>query len=430
MAVFDAVQGALDRYIAPLATKLSASNIIKALSGGMMSAMPVTLGVALLAIAVNLPIPGWTEWLAASGLSAVVNQVLAVSMNMLALYMVFAMSYRWGKSLELPGMTAAIVTIGMFLVLMPLVVETSDYSVTYLINTSYLGSNGIFLGIILSILVPKVLQLLMKHLRLKLPDSVPPMVTDSLSPTFAAIVMFTVACLIKWGIMFTPWGNLFDLINTLVATPIMNVGSSPLAIILVYTFASLLWFFGVHPSAILNVYAPVISAITMANIEALLSGQPLPHLTWQVINLVMSIGGTGEGIGVALSALTAKSERYKAISRLAIVPAIFNISEPLMFGIPVVLNPTFFIPIVLATPVCGAIAWGLSELGLGAALSPAVNVPWIMPQPITGFLAGGIGVCAIIVVCIIAATLVFFPFFKMADRMALADERAATTEEA
>lgn len=256
--MFSKIQALLEKYIAPLAEKINGSDTIKALSRGMMYTMPITLGVCILAILVNLPIPAWSAFLSSTGLSGVCNEVLTVTMNMLALYIVISIAYNNGKQKGINGITTAVVTLGVFLVLMPLVVNVEGRSTTYLINTAYLGSKGIFVAILLGMIVSNIYVFLMKKMSIKLPDSVPTMVTDSLSPTFVAIIIFTSAFLIKWALSLTAFNNLFDLINQLLATPIMNVGSSPWAIIIAYTFSNLLWFFGVHPSAVMNVFSPAI----------------------------------------------------------------------------------------------------------------------------------------------------------------------------
>lgn len=420
MAVFDTIQGALDRFITPISVKMSNNAVVQALSGGMMSVMPVTLGVSLMAVVINFTVGGWKDILMSSGLYTVGNEVLAVTLSLLALYLSFTIATRYGVSIGLNGTNSAVVTLGIMLVLMPITLDGETYK--YFINTSYLGSNGIFMALVLGIAVPAILQALMKRFTFKLPDTVPPMVSESLAPTFATIIMFTAAFLIKWGFTFTPWGNVFDMVNTFISAPIMNVGTSPFAVLIVYTLASLVWFFGVHPSVITNVYAPVMLAVMAANTEAALAGNPLPYLTVFVMRLQMALGGTGEGIGVALSLLFTKSERYKAMRKIAVAPALFNISEPLMFGLPVVLNPVYLVPCLLATPVCGCVAWVLCQFGLGAGLNPSILMPWIMPAPVSAFFMGGIGLAIISLICCIVATLVFFPFVKAADNMALAEE--------
>ena len=296
MSFMTTMQGTLDKHIAPIANKLNGNDVIKSLSRGMMYSMPITLGVCVLAVLVNLPIEPWTAFLSSTGLDTTCNAVLTVTMNMLALYLVISISYNLAKIKKVNAITAALITLGVFLVLMPLVVQTEDRSTTYLINTAYLGSSGIFMAILLGVIVTLIYVFLMKHMKIKLPKSVPTMVVDSLSPTFVAITMFTGAFLIKWALTFTPWGNLFDCVNTLLATPIMNVGSSPLAIIFAYSFSCVLWFFGVHPSAIMNVFSPAISICLLGNLEAFMAGTPaaeLPHLAFVTIYACMGIGGSG-----------------------------------------------------------------------------------------------------------------------------------------
>ena len=423
--MFQKIQALLEKYIAPLAEKINGSDTIKALSRGMMYTMPITLGVCILAILVNLPIPAWSAFLSSTGLSGVCNEVLTVTMNMLALYIVISIAYNNGKQKGINGITTAVVTLGVFLVLMPLVVNVEGRSTTYLINTAYLGSKGIFVAILLGMIVSNIYVFLMKKMSIKLPDSVPTMVTDSLSPTFVAIIIFTVAFLIKWALSLTAFNNLFDLINQLLATPIMNVGSSPWAIIIAYTFSNLLWFFGVHPSAVMNVFSPAISFCLLGNLEAYMAGTPvaeLPNLAFVTIYAAMSLGGSGNLIGLAISMLTAKSERYKSLAKISTVPCLFNISEPMMFGVPVVLNPIFLIPMVLSTPICSLVAWGLCKLGFANSINPAVMAPWVMPKFISGFMSGGVKLLAVVLICTVISVVLYYPFFKVADNEALKEE--------
>lgn len=426
MAAFDVIQNALDRYLGPLATKLTENRGIQAISGGMMATMPVVLGVAFIAIFINLPIAPLTEFLNTSGMFLIGNQVMSVTMSMLAIYIVFCIGSRFGKSLGLNGTTCAVFCVGVFLVLMPLQMPTlEDGTTATYISPSYLGSNGIFVSIVLGLLVPWILSKLMKVVEFKLPDSVPPMVSDSLSPTFAAIIVFTSAFLIKWGFTFTPWGNVFDMISTLVGTPVMNVGASVWAPVIVNVLAMTLWFFGIHPSAVSNIYNVVATACTTANLEAFLAGDPLPYLAWQIVNGIMNTGFAAEGLPLAINLLLCKSERFKATSRLAIVPAIFNITEPMMFGVPVVLNPVFAIPMVIVKPIVGTVSILLLNLGFVSTLNPAVSMTWIMPYPITAFLMGGFGFAALAIIGFCISFVIFRPFVKMADNMALKEESEA-----
>ena len=429
MAVFDKTQNIMDKTIAPVASKVADSKMLDALMGGMMCTLPMTLGVSVIAILINFPIPGFSDWVVSSGLMATGNSILTVTMNMMGIYISFFIGLRWGKVCGLSGYTGGIVSGAVFLAFMPQQ-SFEDIPMASFINTSYMGSNGIFVAILLGLIVPKVTAILMSKLEIKLPDMVPPMVADSLSPMFAAIVLFTAVWFAKWGLSFTPWGNLFDMINTLIGTPVTMVGASPLAYIIVCSLQSIFWFFGVHPNVMLNFYAPVIMACSAANTEAIIAGEALPYGAWAVVALGTAIGGQANALGISISLLFTKSERFKAIRGIALVPSLFNISEPLMFGLPVVLNPTYFIPFVLNIPVCAIVVQALYALGLGAAFNPTIQLPWVLPQPVIAFMQGGIGCLVISVAVLVVSVLMYTPFTLMADRQALREEQAALEESA
>lgn len=429
MAVFDKIQNIMDKTIAPVASKVADSKMLDALMGGMMCTLPMTLGVSVIAILINFPIPGFSDWVVSSGLMATGNSILTVTMNMMGIYISFFIGLRWGKVCGLSGYTGGIVSGAVFLAFMPQQ-SFEDIPMASFINTSYMGSNGIFVAILLGLIVPKVTAILMSKLEIKLPDMVPPMVADSLSPMFAAIVLFTAVWFAKWGLSFTPWGNLFDMINTLIGTPVTMVGASPLAYIIVCSLQSIFWFFGVHPNVMLNFYAPVIMACSAANTEAIIAGEALPYGAWAVVALGTAIGGQANALGISISLLFTKSERFKAIRGIALVPSLFNISEPLMFGLPVVLNPTYFIPFVLNIPVCAIVVQALYALGLGAAFNPTIQLPCVLPQPVIAFMQGGIGCLVISVAVLAVSVLMYTPFTLMADRQALREEQAALEESA
>lgn len=429
MAVFDKIQNIMDKTIAPVASKVADSKMLDALMGGMMCTLPMTLGVSVIAILINFPIPGFSDWVVSSGLMATGNSILTVTMNMMGIYISFFIGLRWGKVCGLSGYTGGIVSGAVFLAFMPQQ-SFEDIPMASFINTSYMGSNGIFVAILLGLIVPKVTAILMSKLEIKLPDMVPPIVADSLSPMFAAIVLFTAVWFAKWGLSFTPWGNLFDMINTLIGTPVTMVGASPLAYIIVCSLQSIFWFFGVHPNVMLNFYAPVIMACSAANTEAIIAGEALPYGAWAVVALGTAIGGQANALGISISLLFTKSERFKAIRGIALVPSLFNISEPLMFGLPVVLNPTYFIPFVLNIPVCAIVVQALYALGLGAAFNPTIQLPWVLPQPVIAFMQGGIGCLVISVAVLAVSVLMYTPFTLMADRQALREEQAALEESA
>ena len=418
MSALDSMQGFLQAHVGPIAQKVSSFKIVRGLMTGMMATMPVTLGVALLSIISGLPIEPLQNFLVSTGMLPIINDVLAVTMNMGALYMCVSVSYAYGKVLGNRGMTSVVATLGVVLLLIPL--GTTETGARY-IPTTYLGSSGLFVALIFALVVPAALSFLMKHLALKLPDSVPQFVSDSLSPMFCAIILFTSAALLKWGMTLAPHGNIFELVNATIATPIMFLGATPTALVIYFLLCNLLFFFGVHPSVLMAVYMPVMQSAMLANVNAYLAGQELPYLMY----VVMLAVGSCDALGMELALLTAKSERFKALSRIALVPAIFNISEPIMFGTPVAMNPYMFIPYILLKPVACIVAGIGFFLGLGNAFNPTITMPFVVPLPITQFFVGGPGMVLVICVAILAIGALFFPFVKVADAQELKAEAEA-----
>lgn len=413
----------MEKKVMPPMTKLNNNKVIKALTMGMMATMPLTLGTCLVAVAANFPMKAWSDLLARTGIGVQMNAVINGTTQLMALYIVIAIAYNYAKIKGHDGMTAGMLSLGSFIVLMPQEVMVGKTPILAL-TKDYLGSTAIFGGMVIALLITALYcHLDKKGLVIKMPDSVPEMVSKSLSPTFIAMIIFLIVLLVRIGFAATPYGNIFDFITKTVGLPIMKFGASPWSVVVVFMIINFLWFFGIHPNTILSVYMPVLITAGTANIMAFQAGTPLPYFTFSAFASYIGLGGAGSTIGLAVCMLTARSERYKTMGRLAIVPSIFNINEPLIFGVPIMFNPVYFIPMLLSTPVGAAVGFVFVKLGAHARMNPTIQLPWTMPQPVgvaisTGLFAA-LGVC-----CAVAAvTLLYFPFFKYADRQALKEEQ-------
>ncbi|MHC1681853.1 MAG: PTS sugar transporter subunit IIC [Clostridiaceae bacterium] len=415
----------IEQKVMPVMGKISSNKAIMAITGGMMATMPLTLGTCLVAIAANFPVAAWTSWLASAGIAPHMAAVISGTTELMGLYVVFAIAFNYGKLKGHDGMTAGVLSLGAFLVLMPQKIKLADGSMLDAFTKNYLGSSGIFVAMILAIFIASIYCALDKRgLVIKLPDSVPEMVAKSLSPTFIAIIIFVVVLLIRVAFGATSYGNIFDFVNGTVGKPIMNFGASPSSIIFVFVICNIFWCFGIHPNTIFSVYMPVFLAVSTANIGAFQAGTVLPYLSFAAVAGYLMVGGTGCTLGLAIDmVLFSKSERFKALGKLAIVPSFFNINEPLIFGTPIIFNPVFFIPMFSSAIVNGGIGYLFYKIGAYATMNPTIALPWIMPAPISQLLGTGILAC-VGVCCAIAATAVlYFPFFKYADKQALKEEQ-------
>ena len=413
-----------EQKITPIMGKISANKVITALTRGMMAVMPISLGTCLIAIIGNLPIPAWTNWLASLGITPHINAVIGGTTELFALFIAFTIAYNYGKLEKVDGMTVGVLSLASYLVLMPQKIKISDEKILDALSKNYLGSSGIFGAMIIAILVSILYCYLnRKGIVIKLPDSVPEMVTKSLEPTFIAMIIFAIVFLVRIGFASTSYGNIFDCINTVVGKPMMYFGASPYAVIGTYIITNLFWCFGIHPNTLGSVYLPVVMTAIMGNIGAYQAGQPLPYLEFGALGHYLLIGGTGCTLGLVIDmVLFAKSERFKSLGKLSIIPSFFNINEPIIFGAPIIFNPIFMVPMVLSSVVSGGVGLLFVKLGAYNTFNPVAQFPFTLPFPINALLSTGI--MAFVGVCcgIVATAVLYYPFFKFADKQALKEE--------
>lgn len=420
----DSNSSIVDDKILPMMTKISENKVIKAIQYGVMATMPLVLGASLIAIIANLPIEMWTNWLNSTGIITHMHATIRATMEITALYLTFMVGYFNANERGKTGVTGGIFALGSYMILMPHVIESEAGMIDGL-SFNYLESNGIFPGIIIAILASSLyVYLNKKGLIIKLPSSVPPMVAQSLSPSLIAIVIFSSAFLLRVAFSFTVYGSFIDFVTEIISAPVIRLGTSIPSLIIFFTLMHLFWFFGIHPNTLLSIYLPVLISTGTANLNAFMAGEPMPYLAFTATAAYGQLGGVGNTLGIALlMPFIAKSERFKALGKLSIGPAIFNINEPLIFGMPIMLNPIFFTPMITVPIVNSFYGYLVYNLGVFDTLNPSISLPWVMPAFITPLLTIGVlGVVSSIVIIIIDA-LIYYPFFRKADKLALAEEK-------
>ncbi|WP_238917541.1 PTS transporter subunit EIIC [Clostridium sp. YIM B02555] len=411
-------QSKLEKVLGPAAGWLNENRFITALSQGFMGILPVTLGVAIIAILINFPIDAWKALLTQVGLYAVGQEFISTTLSLLAVYVVGSIGYNFAKNDGKNGMIGSILSLATFITLIPLDVVSIKEAPVSVIRISYLGSDGFFVAMLCGLLIPYVYcKLTDLKLVLKLPDSVPPMVSKSLAPTFTSMIIFTGVFFIKYFFKSTSFGDVFTMVTTVIAKPIMQFGATPISLIVVFTLINLFWFFGIHPNAVLSCYMPVLIATSIANQSAYAAGNAMPYITFALVGSVVQIGGAGNTLGLCIATLFAKSEKYKALRKLVIPANIFNINEPVIFGFPIVMNPIYFIPMVLTPIASGLITIFMLNI-VPVTLNPFASLatmPWVTPIFVVASLQGGLAFLLIFIICVLAHFLIYLPFFKMDD---------------
>jgi PTS system cellobiose-specific IIC component len=420
MSKFDAKL--VSEKINPTLQKVQKSKIMNGISSGMMGAMPVTLIGAFSALFLNLPIPAYKEFIAAVGIAAALKVIIAFTTNFLAVIFTLAIAGSYAKEHKEDSVVAAILALVCFFIVTP--IATSAEGVTS-IPFQWLGAPGIFTGIFVSLLSTKIYATLkQKGITIKMPDSVPPVVSNSFSsliPGFASIILFTI---ISAVFSATSFGTLHQFVYTFLQLPLQGVGGNIVSIIILWTFAQLLWFFGIHGTLVIySVVLPIFTALDAAQLAAYSAGQALPNITGRAF--VSTYTMSGSAIGFALLMLfVAKSKQYKTLGKLSAIPSLFGISEPLVFGTPLVLNFKFFVPFVFMNAINLTIAYVLTSIGIVprvAGMTPVSGMPIIL----SGLMEGSWKIAVLQVALVGLSTLVWYPFFKRADNEAYKIEQEA-----
>lgn len=312
-------------------------------------------------------------------------------------------------------------------------VDDVEVTVTNVISSDYTASRGLFLGMIIALVSVEIYSAITKShvFDFKMPDSVPANVTKS----FSALLPFAFTVLICGAVNFATnkiFGlSLYQIVYTFLQGPLESVMQGLPGLLILMLVAQLFWCIGIHGNQIIKaVRDPLLNAAILANTDLVAQGVT-DMSQYNVINMsfwdtYMSLGGSGCTLGLIIAIfIFSKREDYKAIGKLSIGPAIFEINECMTFGLPIVLNPYLVIPFIITPLITGTIGYFATVSGFaGVAL---YAMPWTTPPIISAWLSTGGSIGAVItqLICIVVAVLIYVPFVLLANH-----ERQATEAEA
>lgn len=445
----------IEEKVMPKAMKLSQNKYLGSVSDGFMMLMPVLIIGSIFSLLNNLALPWYQEMISATGLKGLLGIPNLVTNDMLAVYAVFFIAYALAKRLNRDQGVAGMIALFSFLAVTPfgnlgVVIQTFftdnglsvpdglEISGGNFLPLEWLGAKGLFVAIFVGLISAKIYDsLLAKNLMIKMPDSVPPTISKSfagLMPGFASIIFFI---LIDRCVALVPVAQVSGIqtgIYHLIQSPMENfLGNNIWSFIFAAFAAQFLWSLGIHgmSAIILPIFYPLWTSLNNANIEALNRGvsvYELPNILnrsfWQVYVIA---GGSGVTLGLCLyMVFWAKSKQYKTIGKLAVVANICGINEPLIFGLPIVLNPLLIVPFILSPIVMAVLAYGLTVMEILPRLTTIV--PLGTPIIMSGFIStasGGWRVALFQVLIIILGAIIYLPFVRLLDQKAIALEQLA-----
>ncbi|MCO6548392.1 MAG: PTS sugar transporter subunit IIC [Gilliamella sp.] len=388
-----------------------------------MGAMMATLGPMIIGSFATLIAVYATKWRMME-LAKIMGFVNSVTIGAIALYVSFLMAKYVAKMFlsDDDGTSAGIISLMSFLIITPL----DNIKNVAVIPTTWIGADGLFSAMIVGIIVGRSFAYMKKHnWTIKMPAGVPPMVSNTfaaLIPTLLLGVFFTFVAL---GFSLTSFGSLHQLVYGIIQAPLQHIGGSFWAMVFVCLIEQLVWFFGIHGTNVITpIVMPIWMALDMQNLAAYKAGRPVPNIYGYAFFNFYTWGGTALGL-VLLMLFISKSERFKTLGKIAIVPALFGITEPVIFGTPLVLNFDFFVPFVTNNAIVVMIAGLLTKLGIVARCTGAQAV-FGLPLGFHALLGGHISiVILVLIIQLIIAPLLWYPWFKIADKKAYDQEHEA-----
>lgn len=410
--------------LAPPLVKISQNRYLDAIQKSFMTYTAYLLISSLFLLISSLPIPGWSNIVAPAVplFSRMVNGTLGIIGLVMAVLVGYNLgAYYESKDPRVNRISTAVLSLVSFLILFP-VTALKDGSIV--MNAKYFDSSGIFTALIISIISVEIYRFVVgRNLVIKMPASVPPMIAES----FLAIIPAFLTLLFWFFIVILFKVDITGIVDQVFA-PILVAGSSAFAQFLGFMMDRVLWFVGIHGSNVVgSVLSPVWTKMLTDNINAFAAGGTAHYLytnVWIESTVRVSL------VPLVILMMMSKVKAHRTLGRMAIIPAIFNIAEPVMFGLPLVLNPILFIPWVLGY----AVTFGVSFLFTGVLhlIGPMVaTVPWTIPGPIMAYFTSNGNLWAVFVSTLnwVLMFFIWMPFFKVLERNELKKEEANALNE-
>ncbi|MGO2099628.1 PTS cellobiose transporter subunit IIC [Vagococcus salmoninarum] len=411
----------LQDKLGPIAHKLDANRYLKAVKNGFFAAMPLLIIGSMFLLVTQLPFDGYLnfmESLLGAEWKQYFSKVNDMTMNLMTIFVILGMSKTLASSYKVDQVSAQVMSLLAFFILTPIVMTVDEAKALPIGN---FGAAGLFVGMITAILAVELFRLVVaRGWVIKMPDSVPSNVSQSFSALIPGFIIAIVFNLIRILFAMTAFETAHNFILQFLQTPLLKLGSSLPATIVVVLFEALLWAFGIHGSNVTGaVTTPIWTALSVENAAAFEAGLNLPNIVnYQFYMNFVKIGGSSATIGLAIACLFfAKSTQFKTLGKLSFGPALFNINEPLIFGIPIVLNPIMLIPFMIAPLVMVVLSYTAMATGI-VPITNGIQLPWTMPILLSGFILSGWKGVILQTIQIGLSFVIYYPFFKVEDTKA------------
>ena len=382
--------------------RIAANIYLDSISKGLMVTLPILMIGSLALLFGVFPFDPWLNFIQSTGIEKYFLAASTVTTSCLSIYASFLIGHRLAGHFKCDQIPAGLISIFAFFITTPLTEESA-------LSMQFMGAQGLFGAMIAALIATRLYCFFMtkEKLKIHMPEGVPPMIANTFSALIPGILVGFIFIFVSFGFSFTSWGSFSQMVYSVIVTPLNALGGSVWSLVVL-----------------------LLVQMATANMEAYAAGKELPNILGNTFYDAFSgIGGAGGTLSLCIILLLfAKSKQNKEMGKLGIVPGLFTINEPVVFGYPLIMNPILAIPFILTPIVQTLVAYFAMAIGLVPPLT-GVQVPWCMPIIIKPLLAGGWQAAVLQVVCIAIGCLVWYPFFKVSDNQRYKEEISAKGHE-
>ncbi|GJA19111.1 MULTISPECIES: PTS sugar transporter subunit IIC [Aeromonas] len=424
MQVMGMLASIVEQRMIPVANWLTRSRHVMALRDGFQLAMPFIIVGSLLVPILYPPVASDNAHPLAIALRDLSQQLMpwlypvySHTAGLVSLIIAFGAAASLAKAYEMPERLSGLCGCVAFLLLI-------DFRSAQGGVFGYLGGLGIFTALLAAFYTVEVIRLFQRAgWIIQFPEEVPLMTRQGFQLIIPLLFITLSLSLLRLWLQQNFGISLPELMEYLFQPLVTGADTLP-ALLIALLVAHLLWFMGVHGALIVNgLLSPFWMAGLSANQGALMAGEPLPHIFLQGFwDYYLLIGGIGTTLPLVFMAMRSRSRTLHSVGRLGLIPSLFNINEPLLFGFPIIMNPLFFLPFIGVPMVNATLAWLLTEWGYLDRF--VAMLPWSMPSPLGAAWAanGSLANALMVLVCILNSYVLYRPFFIAHERMLLAQE--------
>lgn len=430
----------LEKVLMPLAEAIGRNKYLMSIRDGFLLSTPLLIGGSIFLLIANFPIPAWIEFLEGTVVNQATGQTLAgyiskpadATFTIMAVFAVMGIAYSFAEKIGTNKLFGAATALVSWFLIMPYTVtgEVDVNGVAQAVSLTgvplgWLGAKGIFVGIFCAFISVHIYTFVEKRgWTIKMPAGVPPTVEESfaaLIPAAVVMIIFFAVNLI-FGYMGT---DVFQIIFEFLQTPLLNLGDTLGAMVIAYIFLHIFWFFGVNGGSVVGaVFNPILQTLSAGNV----AGEH--HIICQQFqDLFATFGGAGSTLSLVIAMLLfCKSKRIKNLGKMSLVPGIFGINEPILFGLPIVLNPAMLVPFILVPTINIVISYFAMAMNF-VPICSGVNIPWTTPLVISGFLATNWVGALLQAALLVLGVFIYMPFIKILDKQYLQEEMSKVEED-